>query len=241
MALAPLEPRPQAVLFVLDDTLCDYAGARAVRLRIAFTRSADGAERDREGIDLERMILDSIEVHPHGADHFAELFERFGIDDPAEAAAAADWYRTNRFHGLRLFPEVDHVFGLVREGLSRDRSSAVRPLGIVTNGPVEVQRAKLELLGIEGLVDFSVVSEEFGVAKPDPRIFHEALRLAGVEAGQAVFVGDSAEFDMAGAYAAGIPSIWMNRNDVAWNGPGPPPRRQIRSLADLPRLLGFAE
>ena len=239
MALPPLDRRPRAVFFNLDDTLCDYPAAREARLRIAFTRSADGGERDREGIDLDQMIIDSIRLHPHGADHFGELFERFGIDDPAEAAAAADWYRTNRFHGLRLFSEVDDVFRRVREELARDASSAPRPLGIVTNGPVEVQRAKLELLGIEGLVDFAVVSEEFGVEKPDPRIFHEALRRAGVDAPEAVFVGDSPEFDMAGARAAGIPSIWLNRNEVEWSGPGPPPTREIRSLTDLPRVLGF--
>ncbi len=102
-----------------------------------------------------------------------------------------------------------------------------------------MQRAKLDLLGIESLVDFAVVSEEFGVAKPDPRIFHEALRRAGVDAGEAVFVGDSAEFDMVGARAAGIPSVWVNRNGATWTESGPPPTREIRSLDDLPRLLEF--
>lgn len=240
MALVPLDPKPKAVLFDLDDTLCDYAAAREARLRIAFSRSAAGEACVREGIDLDHMIVASIQLHPHGADHFGELFARFGIDDPAEATAAANWYRINRFHGLKLFPGVDEVFRIVREGLSRRTPSASQPLGIVTNGPAEVQRAKLDLLGIDGLVDFAVVSEEFGVAKPDPRIFHEALRRAGVDAGEAIFVGDSPEFDMVGARAAGIPSVWVNRNDVAWNEAGPPPAREIRSLNDLPRLLGFA-
>ena len=239
MALAPLDPKPKAVLFDLDDTLCDYAAAREARLRIAFKRYAACKERGREGIDLDRMIAASIQLHPHGADHFGELFSRFGVDDPAEASAAADWYRTNRFHGLKLFPGVDEVFRIVREGLSRHRASASHPLGIVTNGPAEVQRAKLDLLGIKSLVDFAVVSEEFGVAKPDPSIFHEALRRAGVDAGEAVFVGDSVEFDMVGARDAGIPSVWVNRNGATWTESGPPPTREVRSLDDLPRLLEF--
>ena len=239
MAFVPLDPKPKAVLFDLDDTLCDYAAAREARLRIAFTRSAACEARVREGIDLDEMIAASIQLHPHGADHFGELFARFGIDDPAEASAAADWYLTNRFHGLKLFPEVHELFRIVREGLSRQTPRAVKPLGIVTNGPAEVQRAKLDLLEIEDLVDFAVVSEEFGVAKPDPRIFHEALRRAGIDASEAVFVGDSAEFDMAGARSAGIASVWVNRNDATWTESGPPPTRQIQSLHDLPRLLGF--
>ena len=118
--------------------------------------------------------------------------------------------------------------------MSRDDPRAARPIGIVTNGPTEVQHAKLELLGIDRLVDFVLVSEEFGVAKPDPAIFREALRLAGVRPEEAIFVGDSVEFDMAGARAAGIPTIWLNRQQRPWTELGPPPTREIRSLADLP-------
>ncbi len=238
MAPQPLDPRPKAVIFDLDDTLCDYASAREARLRRAFTLASDGGVTARQAIDLDRMIAESIEMHPHGADHFEELFARFGIADVREAQAAADWYRENRFHGLRLFPGVAAVFATVRAAVSTDEPRAARPIGIVTNGPTEVQRAKLKLLGIDRLVDFVLVSEEFGVAKPDPAIFREALRLAGVEPDEAIFVGDSVEFDMAGARAAGIPTVWVNRQQRPWTEPGPPPARQIRSLADLPRLLG---
>ena len=240
MAPQPLDPRPKAVIFDLDDTLCDYAAARETRLRQAFTLSQYGGTQSRDGVDLDRMIAESIRMHPHGADHFEELFARFGITDARQARAAADWYRKNRFHGLRLFPDVEAVFSMVRDGVSTEDPRAVRPVGIVTNGPTEVQRAKLELLEVDRLVDFVLVSEEFGVAKPDPEIFREALRLAGVKPEEAIFVGDSVEFDMAGARAAGIPTVWVNRDERPWTEPGPPPTRQIRSLAELPQLLGAA-
>src|SRR5215208_7624503 len=239
MAPQPLDPRPKAVIFDLDDTLCDYAAAREARLRRAFTLSRRGFPPG-DAIDLDRMIADSIQMHPHGADHFAELFARFGIADVRAAEDAADWYRKNRFHGLRLFPETEAVFTTVRNAVSADGPKAARPIGIVTNGPTEVQHAKLELLGIDRLVDFVLVSEEFGVAKPDPQIFREALRLAGVRPGEAVFVGDSAEFDMAGAQAAGIPTVWLNRQKRPWTELDPPPTREIWSISDLPQLLGIA-
>ncbi len=240
MAPRPLEPTPKAVLFDLDDTLCDYAGARESRLRRAFTLSHDHSVQSREAIDLDRMIAESIQMHPHGADHFQELFARFGIPDARQAQAAANWYRKNRFHALCLFPGVENVFSMVRDAVSRHDPKAARPVGIVTNGPTEVQRAKLELLGVDRLVDFVLVSEEFGVAKPDPAIFFEALRLAEVAPEEAIFVGDSVEFDMVGARAAGIPTIWVNRHQRPWMEPGPPPTYQIRALADLPQLLGVA-
>ena len=240
MAPQPLDPRPKAVIFDLDDTLCDYAAAREERLRRAFSLSLKRPNQSRQAIDLDRMIAESIRMHPHGADHFEELFARFGVADAREARAAADWYRENRFHGLRLFPGVEAVFSTVRDAVSGADPKAARPIGIVTNGPTEVQRAKLELLGIDRLVDFILVSEEFGVAKPDPEIFHEALRLAGVRPEEAIFVGDSVEFDMAGARAAGIPTVWVNRHQRPWTEPDPPPTREIRSLADLPQLLRAA-
>jgi HAD superfamily hydrolase (TIGR01549 family) len=240
MTPRPLDPRPKAVLFDLDDTLCDYAAAREARLRRAFTLSSEDGSQSREAIDLDRMIAESIQIHPHGADHFEELFARFGLTDACEARAAADWYRKNRFHSLRLFPGVETVFSKARDAVSHDEPVAARPIGIVTNGPTEVQHAQLELLGIDHLVDFVLVSEEIGVAKPDPEIFREALRLAGVRPEEAIFVGDSVEFDMAGAQAAGIPAVWVNRQQRPWTDPGPPPIHQIHSLADLPQLLGAA-
>ena len=240
MTSPPLDPRPKAVIFDLDDTLCDYGTAREARLRRAFTLSPPRGTQRAGAVDLDRMIAESIQMHPHGADHFEELFARFGITDARAASAAADWYRKNRFHGLRLFPETEAVFSAVRIAVLDDGTQATRPIGIVTNGPTEVQRAKLQLLGIDRLVDFVLVSEEFGAAKPEPEIFREALRLAGVMPEEAVFVGDSAEFDMAGAQAAGIPTVWVNRHQRPWMGPGPAPTRQIRTLAELPQLLGGA-
>lgn len=238
MAQRPFDRPPRAVLFDLDDTLCDYSSARRQRLRLAFTLAPDGAFREREGVDLEAMIAESIETQPHGADHFPELFARYGISDVKQARAAARWYRTNRFHGLQFFPEARDVLGAVRAWLSEMPGGGGRPLGIITNGPADVQRAKIDLLGVGDLVDFAVISGELGVAKPDPAIFGEALDRAGVQPGEAVFVGDSVEHDMAGARAAGLPSVWVNRYGRAWPESGWRPCREVRSLHEALVVLG---
>src|SRR3712207_3151700 len=112
--LAPITPSPRLLLFDLDDTLCDYASARAQRLRIAFSlhyggRAAglsDGMVSPDAERTLERMIADSLAIHPHGADHFPEVFRRYGIADHSVAEAAMAWYRTHRFHGLALFADA---------------------------------------------------------------------------------------------------------------------------------------
>lgn len=232
--LARLLRQPELVLFDLDDTLCDYAGARARRLRRAFERAAE-----RAGVplpdDLAPMIAESIAIHPHGTEHFGELLERHGIAGDDAVRAAREWYGTNRFHSLALFPDAVETLIAVRN------AQPDRRIGMITNGPSDVQRAKIELLAIEAHVDFIIVSEEFGAWKPDPAIFNEALRLGATPPESAIFIGDSAEHDMAGAHASGIEAVWMNPAGHPWPSPPPAPRYIVSSLADVRTLLGATE
>jgi HAD superfamily hydrolase (TIGR01549 family) len=238
MAQPPFEPTPRAVLFDLDDTLCDYSTAREMRLRIAFSLGADGKPLVSKPWDLDQMVAESIRIHPHGVDHFEELFRKYGVDDPEVARAAARWYRSNRFHGLDYFPGAKLVLRAVRVAQDCASRMTSRPVGIITNGPAEVQRAKIDLLGIDELVDFVIISEEFGEAKPSRAIFAEALQRAGVDATEAVFVGDSPEFDMTGARNMCMRSIWINRHGVEWDQSGARPDREVRHIAEVPPIVG---
>src|SRR5918992_790534 len=123
-------PPPRLILFDLDDTLCDYGAARAERLRLAFSLDlADAAAPDTASPqrDVKRMIADSLAMHPHGADHFPELFRRHGVADAVVAEAAMAWYRANRFHGLALFDDAVATLEAVR------RLRPAPRLGLVTN------------------------------------------------------------------------------------------------------------
>jgi putative hydrolase of the HAD superfamily len=92
-----------------------------------------------------------------------------------------------------------------------------------------------EWLGPAGLLDHveAVVSSgEVGVAKPDRGIFERALELAGAAPGDAVHVGDSMDNDVAGARAAGLRAILVQRDGAAPDGV-----EAVSSLAELPLLL----
>jgi HAD superfamily hydrolase (TIGR01549 family) len=219
------------ILFDLDDTLCDYAAARAQRLRIAFGNAF--TEVGIEPGDLDAMIAESILIHPHGADHFSDLLARYGVNNKIAAINSRRWYQSNRFHGLKLFPDALDLLKLVRS------SSDGRTVGLITNGPAEVQRAKIALLGLEPHVDFVLISGEFGFAKPDPDIFREALRLGRALHFEAVVIGDSPEFDIAGARQSRIASVWVNRTGCRWKHPSPPPNFEVDSLSALIPLLGL--
>ncbi len=228
----PFDPVPRAILLDLDDTLCDYTTARDRRLRIALA-DATGLPADAPGLDA--LVDASIAMHQHGSEHFRHLLAQHGYEGEDRVEAAMAWYRANRFHGLELFPDSLVVLEQLRRGPD---GVAHRPLGIITNGPADVQRDKVDLLQIRNLVDFVIISGEFGASKPDPAIYAEALQRAGATAGETVFVGDSVEHDIAGAHASGLRSVWINRRGAHWNGTGRAPDRQIRHIGELPRLVG---
>lgn len=229
------DPAPRVILFDLDDTICDYSTARERRLRIAL---ADAAGLPREAPELDALITASIGMQPHGAEHFRELLTGHGFGNSDRVDAAIAWYRANRFHGLELFSDSVAVLEKLRRGPDGLRE---RPLGIITNGPAEVQRDKVDLLQIRDLVDFVIISGEFGVSKPDPAIYAEALQRAGALPEETVFVGDSAEHDIAGAHSSGLRSVWVNRHGAPWSGSGRAPDRQIRHIGELPGLVGIGD
>ena len=107
-------------------------------------------------------------------------------------------------------------------------------LAVVTNGIDRVQRSRLAASGLRGFFDAVVTSQGCGFAKPDPRIVEVALRALGVRPRQAVYVGDDPAVDGAAARAAGVPFVWMDRGDPVR---GRRPRRRVRTLRELPRLL----
>ena len=224
-----MDSRVSLVLFDLDDTLCDYSGARDGRLRRAFGHALSAAHgSDPDDLDtqlLDRLIAESIAIHPHGADHFAELLSRHGVADAEVAEMARRWYVENRFHGLQLFAEALEVLSAVR--------ATGRRIGLVTNGPAEVQRDKIGLLGLWPHIDFAVISGEVGIEKPDPAIFQEALRQGQAEPEETIFIGDSPEHDIAGAHAAGIHAVWISRAGTPWSTTGIPPHRLVSALTEL--------
>lgn len=218
------------VLFDLDDTLCDYASARARRIEYAFRLAAD-LDGVRLPDDLPALVAESIRRHPHGAEHFGEILLPLGISEQA-VALGKQWFVDHRFYTLKLFPDAIMTIEATR------KARIGRRIGVVTNGPTDVQRQKIALLGLEPYADFFVISDEFGYAKPDPEIFDEALRLGNASAAESVFIGDSAEHDIAGAQSVGIPAIWVNRTHQSWTLKIPAPQCVARNLADVRALLG---
>ena len=111
-------------------------------------------------------------------------------------------------------------------------------LGIITNGFVELQHVRLERTNLKRFFDFVVISEEVGVAKPDPAIFDHALNLAGdPKKHRVLMVGDTLESDILGGIRSGLDTCWFNPS-MKVGSPAIVPTYEIRNFSELFEKIG---
>jgi putative hydrolase of the HAD superfamily len=84
-------------------------------------------------------------------------------------------------------------------------------------------------VGLESYLDFIVTAKEIGADKPQPPIFLAALERAGVDASEAVYVGDQYETDVVGARGVDIEPILIDRYDL------------MPEVSDCPRIHHLTE
>jgi putative hydrolase of the HAD superfamily len=152
-----------------------------------------------------------------------------GHDAPSVVALA---YETHQQIGREMSRLFDDVPGFVAALKEAEIATA-----LVTNSSTRAQLAKLEAVGLESAFDAVVISGEIGAAKPDVTIFEAALDRLQLTSTDVWHVGDSLSTDVAGAAAAGIPSVWLIRSRRQIAPSDPRPDLEIISLRDLPERL----
>jgi putative hydrolase of the HAD superfamily len=121
---------------------------------------------------------------------------------------------------LVLFEDVAPVLdGLKKRGLV---------LGMISNVDSDMS-SEFGRLGLTTRLDVIVTSSDAGVGKPDPGIFREALRRAGVKPEEGVFVGDQYQVDVLGARGVGLEGILLDRTD------------HYQEITDCPRIKSLTE
>ena len=112
-------------------------------------------------------------------------------------------------------------------------------IGIITNGSPDHQGRKIRALALDRWIDedYILISGAVGIAKPDPALFREAERRAGITSDRMIYVGDSYDRDMAGARGAGWTGIWMNRRRQPLPERSPSPDYEVHTEEDLAALL----
>ncbi|MCI9888812.1 HAD family hydrolase [Micrococcales bacterium 31B] len=214
----------RAVLFDIDDTLVDTAGAFAGAL------AAVAETHLPEGVDA-RAVLSHWRRDPGG--HY-RAYEAGTLDYGEQRYRRAELVQST-FGGARLGRagfeawneqfEREFVAGWVPmadaaeaiELLDRERM----PYGALSNACTDYQVKKLTAAGL-GRVPMLVGVDTLGFGKPDPRVFHEAVRRVGALHGldslvpaEVAYLGDNPVNDARAATDAGLQAIWFTPEGAA--------------------------
>ena len=219
-----------AILFDLDNTLFDREAAFRGVAEDFFD------ERLRGVTSLPRADAVALMVawDDDGYSDRQEMRERWVAEWPETGLdfdALNGWYRqVMARHSLPDAAVNSFLAQLNHAGL---------PWGIVTNGNGRNQRAKCRLTGLAALTSFTIVSEEQGYAKPDPRIYQDAMSALGIEVPeQVLFVGDNPVTDIEGARSSGMQTAWVSRGKQ-FPAELQPPDHVVERVLDLAGVLGL--
>ena len=218
--------RFDAVLFDLDGTLCRHSQDTEAMYDRAFERAGEPPFGSPEQL-------------------WAALAEPPDHDDPigyfgAGFARVAAQHGQSTVDPLALAREllvvIDDSDVTLLPGAEEALTAAetVGSIGIVTNGPADRQQTKLDALGITDRFETVVYGAELPRSKPHALPFDHAVDDLGVSADRTLYVGNSLEYDVAGAQNAGISVAWLRDGEDVGDYS---PEYILDSLDDLTTLL----
>jgi len=224
------------LFFDLDHTLWDFRTNSQETLRELYAElglQAHGVEDAEELItvyeEVNRGLWRRYEAGHLSKDvlrvlRFRNTLLQFGVRNDALATRMGDAYLEQCPRKPGLFPDAAAVLAELAPHYR---------MHIITNGFHSVQQVKLRTSGILGHFDVVLSSEHAGAAKPDGRIFAQALKLSGARAANSIMIGDDRESDMRGARNAG----WDHVHFAAETEPDPLATHRITALGELRGLL----
>ena len=233
---------PRAIFFDMDDTILDTSRGVEESWTIAAAAFAPTLNADpealhkairREGMEFwkDEAAVGHWRLDLEGARRLVvrNALVAEGLD-PEYAERIAVRYRAEVMPRMQLFDDS-------LETLDWLRSAGYR-LGLITNGPREMQREKIARFEIEHYFDVIVIEGEFGHGKPSPHVFTHALTTTGASANEAWHVGDNLYADVGGAQAVGVHAVWIHRDRLEMKeNPDALPDRVVAHLHELRAAL----
>ncbi|MEM7094398.1 MAG: YjjG family noncanonical pyrimidine nucleotidase [Actinomycetota bacterium] len=224
------------VLFDLDNTLFDFAASEEVAF--ADCATAAGLPAAAEVFARYKVINSalwaqvedgSMSPSDAGRIRFERLLDEFGGHGELSPAELGELFQQRLgVHG-ELYPDAAALLDALVDKVK---------LALVTNGLTDVQRAKVARLDLERWFPVITISDEVGVAKPDPAIFDLTFDALEVQdRSRALMIGDSLGGDIGGAHAAGIASCWFNPAGLALPDGRTTPNHVITALEAVTGLV----
>jgi 2-haloacid dehalogenase len=152
--------------------------------------------------------------------------ETFAVRDPALRRRLMDLYLE-----LSAYPEVPEVLAALRRGGFR--------IAILSNGSPDMLARAVKNAAIDRQIDAIYSVHAIGIFKPDPRVYRLATDGLGLKPEQIAFQSSNA-WDAHAAKAFGMRSVWCNRAGQASERLPGTPDAMVRTLAEVPALVGAA-
>lgn len=212
----------KAILFDFDDTI----GNRREYTYQTFSYLIDTYHPIEDDYERECVLQDLMIWDMRGnfdKEFIAEQLEKkYGIKLPF--SSFTKWWLENQQKFTTAFTGCEEVLALLKQNYK---------LALVTNGNNEAQRKKIARTSLEPYFDCMVTSGEIGKKKPAKDIYEYALKACGVQADEAIFVGDTFSTDLIGAYRLGIKTVWITPYDMPCSLKDLRQIRHIRELLDI--------
>lgn len=225
-----MEPLPgiRACVFDAYGTLFDYASA-AARCRDDLGTDWErltGLWRDKQ---LQYTWLRAVQGR------HADFWQVTGdsLDYALETLGIID--RSLRDKLMGLFLSLD-AFPEVSDTLSRLKAAGIKTV-ILSNGSPKMLAAVVGNAGIGDFLDHVLSVEEVGVFKPHPKVYQLAKDRLELPS-EAISFQSSNAWDAYAASAFGMRVVWCNRYGQRPERLPGAPDREVRTLAELPRLVG---
>ena len=224
-----------AVLLDLDDTL--YPEREFARGGFRAAAAVLATQVSRSSDELFELLWKPFERGVRGSIFDNALTE---LNVPREAIVIDELVRAYRSHEpeLTLFADAERLLTVI---------SPRYELGLLTDGPADVQRRKVKALGLQSRVESIVYSDDFGREhwKPSPIPYLELLRKMHVDPSQAVYVGDNPKKDFIGARRLGLQTVRIRRPGTEHGHlhaqPGFEADHELTTLDSLPDWLAANE
>jgi 2-haloacid dehalogenase len=143
--------------------------------------------------------------------------------DPADRTAVLA-----RYDALEPYPDV-------LPALRELRAAGVETL-VLSNGSTAMLEACLDNAGVRPHLDHVLSVDRVRAFKPDPAVYRLAARVTGRPLADLHLVSCN-PFDIVGAAAAGMRTVWVNRAAGPFDTLGAQPEHTVATLAELPALL----
>jgi putative hydrolase of the HAD superfamily len=200
--------------FDLDDCLFDSTGlSDRARIKGINAMIDLGLKIDRQ--EAIKMITEVVkEYGSNSSNHYNYFIRRYNrLEDIKEKipyslqfkyiSAAVMAYHKEKIESIKLYDDVKPCLIKLRE---KGLKSA-----IISDGLPIKQYEKILRLEIDDLIDLTVISDEIGIRKPNPKLFEFCLKKFNIEGKETIYIGDRLDKDIIPALLNNIHSVYIHR------------------------------